>query len=240
MRKIKGICNRIFVRKEEKTVANIFIVEDDILLREELAHLLTSYGHKCIYTDDFQHIVTKILEAHCDLVLLDIQLPYYDGYYICREVRAKSNVPIIVVTSRNTDMDELISMNLGADDFITKPYHTQVLLAHINAVLKRTMHATPLQVLSHKEVMLSLGSGIVSYKDKQVELTKNEQRILTLLMRHKGSIVSRDEIMNELWQSDEFIDDNTLTVNVNRLRKRLEELGVYDYLITKRGQGYMV
>ena len=137
-------------------------------------------------------------------------------------------------------MDELISMNLGADDFITKPYHTQVLLAHINAVLKRTMHATPLQVLSHKEVMLSLGSGIVSYKDKQVELTKNEQRILTLLMRHKGSIVSRDEIMNELWQSDEFIDDNTLTVNVNRLRKRLEELGVYDYLITKRGQGYMV
>ena len=240
MRKIKGICNRILVRKEEKTVANIFIVEDDILLREELVHLLTSYGHKCIYTDDFQHIVPKILEAHCDLVLLDIQLPYYDGYYICREVRAKSNVPIIVVTSRNTDMDELISMNLGADDFITKPYHTQVLLAHINAVLKRTMHATPLQVLSHKEVMLSLGSGIVSYKDKQVELTKNEQRILTLLMRHKGSIVSRDEIMNELWQSDEFIDDNTLTVNVNRLRKRLEELGVYDYLITKRGQGYMV
>ncbi|MDU6854670.1 MAG: response regulator transcription factor [Zhenhengia sp.] len=221
-------------------MANIFIVEDDILLREELTHLLTSYGHKCIHTDDFQHIVPKILEAHCDLVLLDIQLPYYDGYYICREVRAKSNVPIIVVTSRNTDMDELISMNLGADDFITKPYHTQVLLAHINAVLKRTMHATPLQVLSHKEVMLSLGSGIVSYKDKQVELTKNEQRILTLLMRHKGSIVSRDEIMNELWQSDEFIDDNTLTVNVNRLRKRLEELGVYDYLITKRGQGYMV
>lgn len=221
-------------------MAKIFIVEDDIRLREELKQLLSSYGHQCVESDDFEHIVDKILEEKPNLVLLDINLPYYDGYYICRALRERSNVPIIVVTSRKSDMDELMSMNLGADDFITKPYHTQILLAHISAVLKRTTQTLVLQTLSHKGVTLNVANGIVSYEGKEVELTKNEQRILTLMMRYKGSIVSRDEIMNELWQSDEFIDDNTLTVNINRLRKKLEEIGVTDFLITKRGQGYII
>lgn len=221
-------------------MAKIFIVEDDTGLREELSELLTSYGHECVHTDDFKHVVERILEEGVDLVLLDINLPHYDGYYVCREVRSQSSVPIIVVTSRNSDMDELLSMNLGADDFITKPYNTQILLAHIGAVLKRTTDRVMLQVLSHKGVTLNIANGVVSHEGKELELTKNEQRILTLMLRCKGSIVSRDEIMNELWQSDEFIDDNTLTVNINRLRKKLEEIGVVDFLITKRGQGYMV
>ncbi|MGL6174646.1 MAG: response regulator transcription factor [Cellulosilyticaceae bacterium] len=221
-------------------MAKIFIVEDDKVLRQELECLLSAYGHECIHTDDFEHIVEKVLEAHADLVLLDINLPYYDGYYVCREVRQQSSVPIIVVTSRNSDMDELMSMNLGADDFVTKPYHTQILLAHISAVLKRYTGSIALQMLKHKGVNLNLANGVVSYEAQSIELTKNEQRILALMMRYKGSIVSRDEIMNELWQSDEFIDDNTLTVNMNRLRKKLEEIGITEFLITKRGQGYMI
>lgn len=221
-------------------VAKIFIVEDDKGIREELNHLLSSYGHECIQGDDFEHIVSKILESNCDLVLLDLNLPCYDGYYVCREVRQKSMVPIIVVTSRNTDLDELMSMNLGADDFVTKPYHTQILLARIQALLKRSLQTSTSQVLLHKGIKLNVASGSVSYGEQGIELTKNEQRILTLLLRYKGSIVTRDELMNELWQSDEFIDDNTLTVNINRLRKKLEEIGIKDFLVTKRGQGYMV
>ncbi|MGL4343997.1 MAG: response regulator transcription factor [Cellulosilyticaceae bacterium] len=221
-------------------MARIFIVEDDLRLREELGCFLTSYGHECVHTDDFEHVVERVMQAQVDLVLLDINLPFYDGYYVCRELRSRSQVPIIVVTSRNSDMDELMSMNLGADDFMTKPYHTQILLAHISAVLKRAVGMPILQTLSHKGVALNLGSGVVSYEGREIELTKNEQRILTLLMRSKGTIVSRDDIMNELWQSDEFVDDNTLTVNITRLRKKLEELGVTDYLMTKRGQGYIV
>lgn len=221
-------------------MAKVFIVEDDRLLRKELENLLSAYGHECVHTDEFEHIVEKVLEANVDLVLLDINLPYYDGYYVCREVRQQSNVPIIVVTSRNSDMDELMSMNLGADDFVTKPYHTQILLAHISAVLKRATGNDMPQILKHKGVTLNLANGVVNYENQFIELTKNEQRILTLMMRYKGSIVSRDEIMNELWQSDEFIDDNTLTVNINRLRKKLEEIGIREFLITKRGQGYIV
>ncbi|MGL5675088.1 MAG: response regulator transcription factor [Cellulosilyticaceae bacterium] len=221
-------------------MARLFIVEDDLGLREGLVKLLVSYGHTCEYTDDFQHVVERVVEANPDLVLLDINLPFFDGFYICRELRSKSQVPIIVVTSRNSDIDELMSMQLGADDFITKPYNTQILLAHIEAVLKRASQVAPTLELQHKGVSLNIGSGIATASGQMIELTKNEQRILGLMMRHKGTIVSRDEIMNELWQSDEFIDDNTLTVNIKRLRNKLEEIGVVDFLITKRGQGYMV
>ena len=221
-------------------MANIFIVEDDKGIRGELSKLLEAYGHRCTSSEDFEHIVARILEANPDLVLLDIKLPFYDGYYVCRELRQQSAIPIIIVTSRNSDMDELMSMNLGADDFITKPYHTQILLAHINAVLKRSAGNTQGMLLTHKGVGLNIASGMLQYEGMSIELTKNEQRILTLLMQKHGQIVTRDEIMNELWQSDEFIDDNTLTVNIGRLRKKLEEAGIQDFLVTKRGQGYMV
>ena len=185
-------------------------------------------------------MVDRIEEADPHLILLDINLPQFDGYHICREIRRQGEVPIIMVTSRDSEVDELMSMNLGADDFITKPYHTQILLAHIAAILKRTYHRESSRMLEHKGVSLDLSKSVVSFEGKQVELTKNEMRILHLLMENKGNIISRDEIMNDLWQSDEFVDDNTLTVNINRLRRKLEEVGVHQFLITKRGQGYLV
>lgn len=221
-------------------MARIFLVEDDPKIREELTTLLEKYGHSCCSSDDFTNMLDAILKSGAELLLLDINLPVFDGYHICRELRKVSDLPIIIVTSRDSDVDELMSMNLGADDFITKPYNTQILLARINSVLNRAYNNRSAKVVSHNGVSLDLATSIVSNGERQAELTKNELRILHLLMTNSGSILSRDELMNDLWQSDEFVDDNTLTVNINRLRKKLEEIGITGYLITKRGRGYMV
>ncbi|WP_040214293.1 response regulator transcription factor [Clostridium polynesiense] len=218
----------------------IFVVEDDLKIKTELMTLLKRYGYKCIESKEFENIVEEVLKSDAQLVLLDINLPFFDGYHVCREIRKKSHIPIIVVTSRDSEMDELMSMNLGADDFITKPYNTQILLARISSLLKRAYNMDTIKTLTHKGVTLDLSKSTASYEGKEVELTKNELRILNLLIKNSGVILPRDEIMNDLWQSDEFVDDNTLTVNINRLRKKLEEIGVYNYLITKRGQGYLV
>lgn len=218
----------------------IFIIEDDQLLRVELAKLLEAYGYTCEVSDAFERIIEVALSAKADLVLLDIHLPYYDGHHVCREIRKQSDVPIIVVTSSNSDMDELMSMNLGADDFVTKPYNKQILLARISAVLKRTQAKGEIEQIEHKGVILYPAKSVVAYEGVQAELTKNELRILSILMHHRGEIVSRDEMMEELWQSEEFVDDNTLTVNVNRLRKKLDEIGAVSFIQTKRGQGYII
>lgn len=218
----------------------IFIIEDDQLLRVELAKLLEAYGYTCEVSDAFERIIEVALSAKADLVLLDINLPYYDGHHVCREIRKQSDVPIIVVTSSNSDMDELMSMNLGADDFVTKPYNKQILLARISAVLKRTQAKGEIEQIEHKGVILYPAKSVVAYEGVQAELTKNELRILSILMHHRGEIVSRDEMMEELWQSEEFVDDNTLTVNVNRLRKKLDEIGAVSFIQTKRGQGYII
>lgn len=219
---------------------NIFIVEDDLKLKEELSAFLSGYGYSCKTSDDFKNIVADILEDNPDLVLLDINLPQFDGYYICREIRKVASIPIIVVTSRNTDMDELMSMNLGADDFVTKPYNTQILLARINSVLKRTAKKEEVSELSYKGLIVYPTKSMVALGEENIELTKNELHILSILFKNQGNIVSRNDLMDELWQSDEFVDDNTLTVNVNRLRKKLEGIGAADYIKTKRGQGYML
>lgn len=174
------------------------------------------------------------------MILLDINLPLFDGFHICREIRKQSEVPIIVVTSRSTDMDELMSMNLGADDFITKPYNTQILVARIAALLKRSMHVPASEEIEYKGVSFRPSKGLISYGADSAELTKNEMKILSVLLKNAGKIVSRDELMDELWQSDEFVDDNTLTVNVNRLRKKLENIGAKDFIATKRGMGYLI
>lgn len=218
----------------------LFIIEDDIVLRTELISLLESYNYSCETSDDFKNIISEAADSNADLILLDINLPYYDGYHVCREIRKISDVPIMVVTSRNNDMDELMSMNLGADDFITKPYNIQILLARIGAILKRTNQKNYSSEAEYKGLTLSMAKSTVYYESKEAELTKNELRILSVLMQNANSIVSRDELMDELWQSDEFVDDNTLTVNVNRLRKKLEEIGAADFIKTKRGQGYMI
>ena len=202
--------------------------------------LLEKYGYECITTDDFSSVLSAIEAASPHLILLDINLPHFDGYHICREIRSHSQIPIIIVTSRNSDVDELMSMNLGADDFITKPYHTQILLARIAALLKRSYQTDHESQLEHNGVMLSLSDSTITANGQTAELTKNELKILHLLMQNKGTIQSRDELINALWQTDEFIDDNTLTVNINRLRKKLESIGVTNYLKTKRGMGYIV
>ena len=227
-------------RDIENKMKRIFIIEDDQLLRVELAKMLEAYGYTCQVSDEFERIIEVALSARADLILLDINLPYYDGHHICREIRKQSDVPIIVVTSSSSDMDELMSMNLGADDFVTKPYNKQILLARIGAVLKRAQAKGEIEQIEHKGVILYPAKSIVAYEGVQVELTKNELRILSILMHHRGEIVSRDEIMEELWQSEEFVDDNTLTVNVNRLRKKLDEIGAVSFVQTKRGQGYMI
>lgn len=221
-------------------MASIFIVEDDEKIRNELIKLLEKYGYTCEASDDFAHMTEVILRQKPQLVLLDINLPVYDGFYLCREIRRSCQIPIIVVTSRDSDADELMSMNLGADDFITKPYNTQILLARISSVLKRAYPSEPVSVLTHRGLELDISRSTVRFQGKETELSKNELRILHLLMCNKDRIISRDEIMNDLWQSEEFVDDNTLTVNINRLRKKLEGIGVYEYLMTRRGQGYLV
>lgn len=218
----------------------IYIIEDDKVLRTELMKLLNSYGYECAYSDDWQNIIQLALQESPDLILLDINLPLFDGFHICREIRKQSEVPIIVVTSHSTDMDELVSMNLGADDFVTKPYNTQILIARIAALLKRSVATTALQSTEYNGVTFQQAKGIITFEGNSSELTKNEMKILSVLLKNIGKIVSRDELINELWQSDEFVDDNTLTVNVNRLRKKLEDIGAKNFITTKRGMGYLI
>ena len=173
-------------------------------------------------------------------ILLDINLPYQDGFQVCREIRQKSNLPIIVLTSRNSDFDELMSLNIGADDYIAKPYNAQILLARIQKLLARTYEVQDNIVLTHKGLTLNLLKAEISYQGNKKSLTKNELGILRLLMVNKGNIIPRDAIIDELWQSEQFIDENTLNVNIVRLRKALTEIGLPDYLETKRGLGYCV
>ena len=203
--------------------------------------LLQRNGFEAQALTSFESVPQQIIAAHPDLVLLDLNLPGIDGQQICREVRQLSNVPIIVVTSRNTDLDELMVLSLGADDFIAKPYNTQILLMHITSVLRRAnSDVTTGTKLSHAGVTLDSSSCKVSANQKSVELTKNELRILSLLMQNAGTVVSRQRIQEELWQSDEFVDDNTLTVNISHLRNTLASIGVEDFVMTRRGLGYVI
>lgn len=221
-------------------MSTILIIEDTEKIRNELKIILNKYGYEVKAPEVFDNIIDYIESENPQLILLDINLPVYDGYYICREIRKTSNVPIIVVTSRNNEIDELMSMNLGADDFITKPYNIQILLAHISAVLKRTYDSSACDILMYNGLQLNLSKNTIVVNGNEFELTKNEFKILYCLIKNKGSIISRDVLMEYLWSSDVFIDDNTLTVNVNRLRKTLENAGIKDIIETKRGLGYMI
>ena len=219
----------------------IFIVEDEKTIREELSIFLSRYGYKIEAPDNFENIIDKIKDSDPDLILLDINLPIFDGYFICREIRKFSEVPIIVVTSRNSDVDELMSMNLGADDFITKPYNTHILVARIEAILKRVnRNSNVYDIIEYNGMKVNLSNGTVSYSDKIIEITKNELKIISYLIKNKGKIVSREELMNYLWDCEMFIDDNTLSVNVTRIRKKLAEIGLSNIIETRRGLGYIV
>lgn len=222
-------------------MSKIFIVEDEKTIREELSIFLSRYGYEIEASENFENIIEDIKKSNSDLILLDINLPIFDGYYICREVRKFSETPIIVVTSRDSDIDELMSMNLGADDFVTKPYNTQILLARIEVILKRVNRSlAPQDVLEYKNMKVNLSNGTVNYNDKTIEITKNELKILSYLIKNKGKIVSRENLMNYLWDCEMFIDDNTLSVNVTRIRKKLEEIGLKNIIETRRGLGYII
>lgn len=219
----------------------ITIIEDDEVIREELKSFLENYGYMVKAPVDFKNILNFLENEDSDLILLDINLPVYDGYYICREIRKKSDVPIIIVTSRDSDMDELMSMNLGADDFVTKPYNTQILLARISVLLKRTHGNNNMKaILTYKDFEINLANATIKYMGKEMELTKNEVKIMSCLIENKGSIVSRERLMEYLWNSDYFVDDSTLSVNVARLRKKLENIGIKNAIETRRGLGYIM
>lgn len=222
-------------------MAKILIIEDDKKIREELELFLNKNGFEAVSLNHFQNVIEDVLEQKADLILLDINLPVVDGEYICKEIRKVSNVPIIMVTSRNNEIDELLSLNNGADQYVTKPYNIQILLAKINALLKRSQNTdTNQNKIDCKEFILNISKGIIETDTKQIELTKNESKILYYLVQKRGQIVAREEIMSYLWDSESFIDDNTLTVNMKRLRAKLEEIQLQDMIETKRGQGYML
>ena len=219
----------------------ILIIEDDEKLRNELETFLNKNGFVATSIKKFDNAVEDILNEKADLLLLDINLPYTDGEFICKEIRKISNVPIIMVTSRDSEMDELLSLNYGADQYVTKPYNIQILLAKIVGLLKRNQNAgnNP-DKIDCGEFVLNTAGWIIEKEDNKVELTKNEYKILEYLVLHRQQVISRDEIMDYLWESEEFVDDNTLNVNIKRLRTKLEELGLIDQIETRRGQGYLL
>ncbi len=218
----------------------ILIVEDDEKLRNELIIFLSNNGYEIEFLAEFENCIEKIINSKSDLVLLDINLPFNDGQYICKEIRKKSNVPIIMITSRVSDIDELISINYGADDYITKPFNTQILLARIESILKRVNNNLSIAKIDAKNFILNISESKLEREDIEVELTKNEKKILQCLLNKRNNIVSREEIMEYLWNTNEFVDDNTLTVNIARVRNKLEEIGLKEILETKRGQGYIL
>ncbi len=219
----------------------ILIVEDDEKLRDELEIFLNKNGYRAESLKNFTNTIEDILKINPDLVLLDINLPIYDGQYICKEIRKKSEMQVIMVTSRDSELDELISLNYGADWYITKPFNTQILLAKINSLLRRAnMSGEVNDKIDAKDFILDTSKSMIQKGEKNVELTKNEYKILKYLVANREKIVSREGIMECLWESESFIDDNTLTVNITRLRGKLEELELKDLLETKRGQGYIL
>ena len=219
----------------------IFLVEDDQGIAEGIANQLASWNMEPVCATDFRNILSQFAAVQPHLVLLDISLPFMDGYHWCSEIRRVSKVPIIFLSSAADNMNIVMAMNLGADDFIPKPFDTHVLIAKLQALLRRTYDfGDSMPVLTHRGAMLNTGDGTLFYGNSSISLTKNEFRILLLLMKHKGTVVSREKLMEALWQNDSFVDENALTVNVGRLRKKLDAAGLKDFIETKFGVGYLI
>lgn len=217
----------------------ILIVEDDMVIAKGLASHLQQWGYDAVYVEDFKNVKDKFLECDPQLVLLDVILPYFNGFHWCQEIRKVSKVPIVFLSSANDNMNIVMAMNMGGDEFIEKPFDLNVLTAKVQALLRRAYSFQGnVNVLEHEGMLLNLNDASLSYKGEKISLTKNEFRILQMLMENAGKIVARDDIIARLWESDEFIDDNTLTVNVARLRKKLENAGMEGRIKTKKGIGY--
>ena len=217
----------------------ILIIEDDESVRGELKELLSNAGYDALILDDYTNMLDDILNIHPDLILLDINIPYMNGEVLLKNLRKVSNIPVIMVTSKNTEVDEVLSMSYGADDYITKPYNPTILLLRIGAVLKRGEKNITDTILYH-DILIEVKRGIVKKGHEEVILTKNEMIIFLYLYERMGSIVARDELMTELWNNDEYINDNALTVNISRLRNKFRELGVDNAIETRKGQGYIL
>ncbi len=219
----------------------IFIVEDDMTIAGTLAKHLKRWGYETDYVRDFKNVVERFIEFGPQLVILDIMLPLFNGFHWCQEIRKISKVPIIFLSSAGDNMNIVMAMNMGGDDFIEKPFDLNVVTAKVQAVLRRAYaFQGAVEVVECRGIVLKLNDATVNIKGQEKELTKNEFRILRLLMEKAGRIVPREEIIENLWESDEFIDDNTLTVNVTRLRRKLESMGASDVIRTKKGIGYMI
>lgn len=219
----------------------IFIVEDDEGIARGVAQLVNAWGMEAVTVRDFRNVSGEFAACNPQLVLMDIGLPFMNGYHWCSEIRRVSKVPIIFLSSASDNMNIIMAMNMGADDFIPKPFDGSVLIAKIQALLRRAYsfgESSP--VLEHRGAMLNTGDNSLVYQGKQISLSKNEYRILLELMRSRGKVVSRERLMEALWQTDDFVDENTLTVNVGRLRKKLEAAGLSDFIVTKFGVGYLI
>lgn len=219
----------------------ILIIEDDRSISSSIHDFLSSWGYEAKSLVTFNDVMAEFTAFAPQLVLLDITLPGKSGFFWCSEIRKVSNVPIIFISSAGDNMNIVLAMNTGADDFITKPFDLNVLVSKIQALLRRTYEFEHTgELIEHSGVILNTANSTVYYEGRHVELTRNEYRILHTLMERRGRIVSRDSIIETLWENDSYVDDNTLTVNMTRLRKKLEEAGVSDFIITKKGEGYMV
>ncbi|EGD46767.1 two component transcriptional regulator, winged helix family [Ruminiclostridium papyrosolvens DSM 2782] len=220
----------------------IMLVEDDSALCSQIIEGLKKWGFNADSAVNFENIIDDFSKIKPQLVIMDINLPCYDGFYWCNRIREISKVPVIFLSSRDTNMDIIMAVNTGADDYIAKPFSMQILIAKIQAILRRTYDYTTADhdYIEHRALILNMGESSVIYGNSKSELTKNEMKILRLLMTNKGRIVSRESIMKLLWDDDQYVNDNTLTVNINRLRSRLSDLGLEDYIETKKGQGYIV
>lgn len=218
----------------------ILIIEDEELIREELSLLLSNAGFVVDSVTEFNNIIKNIKSISPDLILLDITLPGQDGYHICTSVRSFSTIPILFLTGRNTAMDELQALTLGGDDYIAKPYNIPILLARINLLLKRRQRTEQTHLLTYQGLQLNVIAGTIQFVDKEIELTKTELKIMYYLFKHPGEIISRLVFVEYLWDNEIHIDDNTLSVNIMRLRDKLQELGIKDFIHTKRGMGYKV
>lgn len=219
----------------------IFIVEDDEIIARSVKKHLESWDYEVAVVTDFSNVMTEFLQFAPQLVLMDVKLPFYNGYHWCTEIRKISKVPVIFVSSASDNMNIVMAVNMGGDDFIAKPFDLDVLTVKIQAMLRRSYDFTGQStVLEHRGAMLNLAEATLTYQQEKIELTKNDLRILQVLMENKEKVVSRDTLMMKLWESDSYVDENTLSVNVNRLRKKLEAVGLEDFILTKKGIGYRI
>jgi two-component system response regulator protein BraR/BceR len=222
-------------------VYRILVVEDDPVIAGAIEKSVAKWGYEVECVTDFQDVLGHFVRFDPQLVLLDISLPFYNGFHWCSEIRKVSKVPIIFISSASDNLNIVLAMNMGGDDFIVKPFDLTVLAAKIRALIRRTYYfAGQTNLLEHRGAILNIGEGTLTYQGEKVQLTRNEHRILQLLLENKGQVVSRDALMNHLWETDSYIDDNTLTVNVTRLRRKLEAVGLEDFIVTKKSMGYLV